>query len=176
MGGIMIELKSIQNFLKRTIITTLLFFFFCLLIDNNIISKKLIYDSMIDFSYIRSKTNILLGNIFNKREVFVSSEKIRYKNIEKFHNSYKLEVDYSYVLKSIENGVVVFIGNKENLGPTIIVNCDDGSNIWYSNLENINVNLYDYIPASTILGSSKDNNIYLTFVKNDEYQSYEEYL
>ncbi len=119
---------------------------------------------------------MLLGNLFNKKELFVSSEKIRYKNIQQFHNSYKLEVDQSYVLKSIDNGVVIFIGNKESLGPTVIINCDDGTNIWYSNLENISVNLYDYIPASTIIGSSKDNYIYLTFIKDNEYKSYEEYI
>lgn len=172
----MIKLKNIQNLLKRTIIAIILFFFFCILIDNNIISKNIIYENIIDFSYFRSKTNILLGNILNKKDIFVSSEKIRYKSIQKYHNSYRLEVDSSYVLKSMDNGVVVFIGNKEKLGPTVIINCDDGTNIWYSNLENISVNLYDYIAKDNIIGSSKDDYIYLTFIKDNEYQSYEEYL
>lgn len=172
----MIKLKNVQNLLKRAIIATILFFFFCILIDNNIISKSIIYDNYIDFAYFRSKTNILLGNILNKKESFVSSEKIHYKNIEQFNNSFRLEVGDSYVLKNIDNGVVTFIGNKEKLGPTIIINCDDGTNIWYSNLENISVNLYDYIQKNTIIGSSKDHNIYLTFIKDNEYQSYEKYL
>lgn len=172
----MIKLKNVQNLLKRTITVTILFFFFCILIDSNLVSKNIIYDSIIDFSYFRSKTNILLGNILNKKDIFVSSEKIYYKNIEKYNNSYRLEVDNSYILKSIDNGVVVFIGNKENLGMTVIINCDDGTNIWYSNIENISVNLYDYINKDTIIGSSKDTSIYLTFIKDNEYQSYEKYL
>ena len=47
---------------------------------------------------------------------------------------------------------------------------------WYSNLDNLSVNLYDYIEKSVLIGTSKDENIYLTFVKNGEYIDYEEYI
>ena len=36
--------------------------------------------------------------------------------------------------------------------------------------------MYDYINKNTIVGSVIDNNLYLTFEKNKEYLSYDEYL
>lgn len=172
----MLDRNKINNFLKRTLLAFIMFFFFCFLFDNNYLSKDIIYDNMIDFSYIRSKSNILLGKLINKKDTFVSSEKIKYKSIKKYQNSYKLEVGNNYVIKTIENGVVTFIGEKDDLGNTIIINCDDGTNIWYSNLDNISVNLYDYLSKDTIIASSQSNYIYLTFEKDNEYKSYEEYI
>jgi len=108
--------------------------------------------------------------------MYVTSEKIIYKDITKHNNSYKLVVDNNYVIKSLSEGVVVFIGNIEGLGKTVTICSNDGVNISYSNIENISVNMYDYINKNTIVGSVIYNNLYLTFEKNKEYLSYDEYL
>lgn len=158
------------------IISLLLFFCISLLIDNNLLNKNIIFTNSIDFSYIRSKANILFGNLINKDDIYVSSEKIIYKDITPYKNGYLLTVDKNYVIKSLKNGVVIFIGDKEEFGTTVIINCDDGTNISYSSLENISVNLYDYINKDTILGSTIDNKLYLEFIRDKEYISYEEYI
>lgn len=173
---IYLTLKSIKKYLNRILLSLIIFFFICLAIDYKLIDCELVTKNTFDFSYIRSKTNILLGNLFIKKNQYVSSEKIRYKAIEEYLNGYKLLVDKNYVIKSIDNGVVTFIGNIEGLGKTVIINCDDGTNISYANLENISVKLYDYINKNTIIGSTLDNNLYLSFEKNKEYLSYEEYI
>lgn len=170
------NIKSIKNYLNRILLSIIIFFFLCLIIDNKLVNQDYILKNSIDFSYIRSKTRILFGNLINKKDLYVTSEKIIYKDISKYNNSYKLLVDSNYVIKSIEEGVVVFIGNIEGLGKTITVNSKNGVNISYSNIENISVNMYDYINKNTILGSVVDNNLYLTFEKNKEYLSYEEFL
>jgi len=56
------------------------------------------------------------------------------------------------------------------------VNTDDGEFISISNIENISVNMYDYIDNNTIIGSVIDNYFYLSILKDDEYLSYEEYI
>lgn len=171
--------KYIRNLLKRTIIAILLFFFICTILKNDeayIKYKDILFKSNIDFSYIKSKTNILFGRLIGRNHKYVSSEKITYKSIEKIDNSFKLDVGTNYVINNIKEGTVIFIGNKDNLGTTIIINGNDGINYWYSNIENISVNLYDYIEDSTVLGSSKDNYIYLTFSKDEEYLDYEEFI
>lgn len=170
------NIKSIKNYLNRILLSIIIFFFLCLIIDNKLVNQDYILKNSIDFSYIRSKTRILFGNLINKKDLYVTSEKIIYKDISKYNNSYKLLVDSNYVIKSIEEGVVVFIGNIEGLGKTITVNSKNGVDISYSNIENISVNMYDYINKNTILGSVVDNNLYLTFEKNKEYLSYEEFL
>ena len=171
-----LSLLEIKNLLKRMFICLILFFILTITIDHNIISPNMIVSNHFDFSYIRSKTNMILGSFINKNNIYVSSEKIIYKDITPYHDGYKLTVDKNYVIKSLKNGVVVFIGNKENYGQTVIINCDDGTNISYSNLENISVNIYDYVNKDTIIGSTVNNELYLVFEKNKEYLSYEDYL
>lgn len=148
----------------------------CFLIDVNLVSEELILKNSIDFSYIRSKTRILLGKSIKKKDFYVTSEKIKYKSISKFNNSYKLAVDSNYVIKSLRGGVVTFIGNIDSLGKTVTINCDDGTNISYSNLENISVKMYDYIDKNRVLGSTVTDTLYLTFKNSKGYLSYEEYL
>lgn len=171
-----LNVRKIKAYLNRILLSLIIFFFICVLIDCNIVNQDIILKSGIDFSYIRSKTNILFGTVINKKDHYVTSEKIRYKHIEKYSNGFKLTVDKNYVIKPISNGVVTFIGNLDGLGKTIIINCDDGTNISYGNLENISVNLYDYISTNTIIGSTADNYLFLVFEKNKEYLSYEEYI
>ena len=109
-------------------------------------------------------------------EQFVTSEKLNYKDVIKVDDSYYFTTDYNYVLNNLASGVVIFIGEQNKLGSTIIISSDDGTNYWYSNIENINVNLYDYIEKGVIIGSTIGNSFYLTLEKNGEYLNYEDYI
>lgn len=135
---------------------------------------KLINDTKVDYYYINSKTKYIIGNIFGKKEQFVSSNKLLYKQIEEYENGYKLYTEPHYVINNIKPGVVIFIGNKDNLGMTVIVESTSGVCYWYSNIEYISVNLYDYIDENTIIGSTIDDYLILTLSKGKEYLSYEE--
>ena len=125
-----------------------MFFLLSILLKNdNSFSKtyEIIFKKQIDFSYIRSKTNYLLGKFIYKKESYVSSEKLIYENITKKDNKYYLKVSTNYVINNLCKGVLVY-KNKTKL----IVECDDTNTIYYENLENINVNLYDYIDKGVI--------------------------
>lgn len=173
----MIEKRYIKNFFLRTIFAFILFFLVSFLLLNDKIyftCHDILFGSVIDFSYIKSKTNLFIGNIFGNKEVFVSSEKLEYKSLEKEENHTKFLTGTNYVVNNIENGIIVHIGEKENLGMTVIVLGDNGIHYWYSGLENISVNLYDFIESGTILGSTKNEYLYLTLNKDDEYIYYED--
>ena len=75
---------------------------------------------------------------------------------------------------SLKGGIVIFKGNKEGYNNTIIVQGSDGFDIWYGNLENINVNIYDYIDEGSIVGNCLEN-LYLVITKDNKYYTYEEY-
>ena len=75
----------------------------------------------------------------------------------------------------LESGVVVYIGEKESLGHTIIVEQVDGIDTYYSNI-NSNIKLYDYVEKGELLGEAKDNTLFLTFQKNGEYLDYKEFI
>ena len=105
----------------------------------------------------------------------VFNEGISYSDITKYENGYKLTLTNSMVT-SLYDGIVVFIGEKEGLGNTIIVQGSNGVDIWYGNVTNVGVSLYDYINKDTMLGESIDSNLYLVFNKENQFLSYEEYL
>ena len=78
------------------------------------------------------------------------------------------------IVNNIKEGIVVFIGEKEGYGSTVIVE-SSGVTIWYSNLSNVNVKMYDYVLNGDLIGNV-DSNLYLVFIKNVEYASYKEYI
>ena len=71
---------------------------------------------------------------------------------------------------------MVFIGEKEEYGNTIIIQGMDEIDYWYSNVENINVKLYDYVESDNIIANTKNNTLYVLFMKNGEVLNYEEYI
>lgn len=110
----------------------------------------------------------------NPKVQLVSSEMFNYIRKEKINNYEKYEIEKETVINSLTSGIVIYVGSKDNLGNTVIIQGSDGFDIWYSNIENINVSLYDYIDAKTIIGEAS-NYIYLTITKDNKYFTYEEY-
>ena len=78
-------------------------------------------------------------------------------------------------MNALNSGIVVFIGEKENYGNVVIVQGIDGVDIWYGNITNVNLSLYDYVEKNSILGSSSDDHIYFVIQKDNNYLDYEEY-
>ena len=104
----------------------------------------------------------------------VFKEKLTYLKKEKYQDGLKLTVSKEYLAPVLESGMVVFIGDKESYGKTVIIQQIDGIDVWYSNMDNINVNLYDYIEKGTLIGSVKDNSIILLFKKDGKVLDYED--
>lgn len=175
--------KYIKSFFYRTIICIILFLFisiFCNINDNNLLwFKNKVFNNTINFSYF--------NNLYNKyidkylpfdlyEEKIVMKEGLVYSSKEKYLNGVSLDVGENYNIFSLMGGIVVYIGEKDKLGNTVIIQGSDGVDYWYSNINNLNVDLYDYVEKDTIIGVSMTNNIYLTFVKDGEYISYEDYI
>lgn len=171
--------KYLNSLFLRSIISIILLIIISTLLKFNCgydFIYKLVNNTKIDYYYINSKTKYIIGNIIGKKEQFVSSNKLIYKSIQEYQNGYKLTTEPNYVINNIKSGIVIFIGNKENLGPTVIVESSSGVCFWYSNIENISVNLYDYIDEKKIIGSTIDDYLILTLSKDNEFLDYEEYI
>ena len=76
----------------------------------------------------------------------------------------------------MKNGLVVFIGQKEEYGNTVIIQQADGIDVWYSNLESINVKMYDYVKSGDFLGEVTSNYFYLIFKKEGNVLNYQDYI
>lgn len=55
-------------------------------------------------------------------------------------------------VEAINDGYVIEVGVKNDIGKTIIIQHSDGSETWYGNLDSINVKLYDFVESRTELG------------------------
>lgn len=148
--------------------------------DNKKLYKKYVLENSLSFTKINNLYNDLFGEIDfikknkdNSKPVF---NNISYTNIENYKNGVKLNVNPNETISVITSGIVVYIGEKEELGNTIIIQGNDGVDIWYSNLTDTNIKVYDYIESGTILGTSNSNEVYLTLLKDGKYMNYEEYI
>ncbi len=141
-----------------------------------------IYEKNISFASINNLYQKTFGNpipfseYFKNKTEAVFNEKIKYYQTEDYQDGVKLTVDNNYLVPNIESGMVIFIGDKENYPNTIIVEQVNGIDVWYSNIENVTVNLYDYIDKGKLIGSTIDNKLNLVFKKNGEILNYNDYL
>lgn len=78
-------------------------------------------------------------------------------------------------VNSFGDGLVIYAGEKDGLGNTVIVQNVDGSETWYGNLETINVQVYDDVKKGDELAialqeeSSEYGTYYLAMKKDNEF-------
>ena len=136
-----------------------------------------VFDDRISFVQIKNtyekylKDVIPFKNLIKEQSVF--NEKIIYSNISKYKDGSKLAVSSSYLVPILNSGMVIYTGEKEEYGLTVIIEQIDGLEVWYSNLKNYNVKLYDYVEKGNLLGEV-DNNLYIVIKKDGKYLDYEE--
>ncbi|WP_174524223.1 M23 family metallopeptidase [Neobacillus soli] len=74
------------------------------------------------------------------------------ENFEKNGQGIMIETGKGAAVQAINDGFVHFIGVKEGLGKTVIIQHSDKTETWYGNLDEINVKLYQYIDKRTVVG------------------------
>ena len=88
-------------------------------------AEGVLIDCGASFTKIKKAYNKYLGGIIPlKKEVNtekVFSEKLKYNNISIYHDGIKLEVSDNYLVPALKEGMVLFIGDKDNYGKTIII-------------------------------------------------------
>lgn len=78
-------------------------------------------------------------------------------------------------VESMNEGLVHFVGMKDGFGKTVIIQHGDKSETWYGNLDNIDVNLYEYISKGTKVGTAMDSadgtkgSFYFAIKKGDDF-------
>ena len=175
----------IKSFFNKILFCVVLFLGLMIVVKSNPELKdkvySFIYENNISFSKFHELYNKYLGgivpfdNVIVKDTISVFNEKISYQEKIDYNSGVKLVVDDNYLVPIIESGIVVYMGEKEGYGYTVIVQQVDGVDAWYSNV-NSNINLYDYVEKGSLLGESLDNSLYLYFQKNGEFIDYKAYI
>lgn len=177
--------NSINNIFSKVLISIIFFLVSMIFInyneDNRNLFNKYFFEENFNFNYFTNLYNKYFGSVLPEQEdigndKMVFNETMTYKNIEHYHDGFSLEVEQSELIPILQSGLIVFVGEKENYGNTIIIQGIDGVDIWYSNVSLEGYKLYDYVEKGKILGSATENHITLVFNKNGIYLGYEEYL
>lgn len=149
--------------------------------NSNQVIYKYLYDNNINFAFLNNLYQKYLGDILpfqkiTKKDVsIVFNEELKYSDSSVYKDGVCLKVEDSYLVPLLESGIVVFSGEKEGYGKTVIIEQVDGVSVWYSNIDNLNVKLYDYVNKGEFLGEAKGK-LYLVFQKDGKYLDYKEYL
>ena len=177
------DYKKISKYLSKILISIIFLLASIIYIkfsDNNKnIYENIFLENSISFTKVNDWYQKYFGNVIPVPNVVeeqsVFNEDLTFKNKENYLNGSLITVSNDYMIPSLQSGIVVFIGEKEGYNNTIIVQGNDGVDIWYGNIDNTNLNLYDYVKKGDLLGNVKDNSLYLVFMKDNNYITYEEY-
>lgn len=178
-------IKYLRSLIIRSLTVIVLFLILAITTKSSTTYKDVIvsnlYEKNISFTKIKNLYTKYLGGIVPLDKVVpevtpVFNEQLEYTNESIYYDGVKLEVIDKYLVPILEEGMVVYIGEKENYGNVVIIEGVNGIDIWYGNMENTTVKLYDYVEKNNYLGQTKDNNLYLVYSKEGTFLDYKEYL
>ena len=173
--------KYIKNLFIRILLSIILFLGISIFVnysdDNLLFFKNNFYDKTIKFTKISNLYEKYLGGIINKpnpEKIMNVSKELSFSESHAFKDGVELMgVSAVYPLKS---GIVVFIGEKEDYGDTIIIQGMDGIDYWYGNVTNQSIKLYDYVESDTIIGEADEQKLYLLFMREGQILNYEDFI
>lgn len=177
--------KSVRNFITRVLITVIIFLVGMILVksDNKIKNSILenVYNKNFEFTKLKDIYQKYFGNILSidqlaVKEQAVFQEKLSYQKANTYLDGVKLTVDENYMVPVLESGIVIFIGDKEGYGNTVVVEQVDGVDVYYSNISTDGVQLYDYVEKGSLLGEAKNKKLYLVFQKDGKFLNYQDYI
>lgn len=179
--------SKLLKFINKILFLVLLMLLCVILCESNPKVKKFvkeeIFEKNLSFAKINKWYKDKFGSVIpiddivpSDENVLVFSEELDYIKEDKYHEGVKLTVSKNYLIPVIKSGIVVFIGEKENYGRTVIVQQVDGIDCWYGNLDTESVKLYDYVEKGSLLGETKQDLLYLVFQKDGDFLDYKNYI
>ena len=177
--------KYLSNLLSKFLLSIIFLMVSIILIKSNSNIKtfyqKDILTKQINFTKFNDFYTKYFGNILpdytgpSVPTHMASNTEFDYNNGTPYLNGTKLETTENYPVPIITSGIIVFLGEKDSLGPTCIVQGIDGIDIWYSHIDTSSLNLYDYVTEGKILAPTESNYFYLTIDSNGNYLTYDTY-
>lgn len=177
--------KSVRNFCTRVLITVIIFLVGMILVKNNTEIKNVILEQIYNknFKFTKAKKiyekyfgDILSSEQFTNDEQAVFQEKLTYKKAHTYLDGVALTVDNNYMVPVLETGIVIFMGEKEGYGNTVVIEQIDGVDVSYSNISTDGIQLYDYVEKGSLLGEVNNKKLYLVFQQDGEYLDYKRFV
>lgn len=178
-------IKYLRNLMMRCLFLIVIFLVLAILSKSSVEFKNYIYKNIytdnISFSKIKKIYNKYLGGVVPLKKISndtypVFKEKLEYNDISKYLDGVKLEVGNNYLVPVINSGLVLYIGQKDGYNNTVIIEGENGVDIWYGNMSNVSLKLYDYVEAGSLLGEVNNNTLYLVYSEDNDFLNVEDYL
>ncbi len=170
------------SLINRTLLTVTIVL--VLLITMNINKKtktylnKYVFETNYNFAKINTlyKKYILdLKKPIEEDKAVSAVENVEYYKEEAYKGGVKLEVQSEYNVKALGSGLVVFIGEKEDFGSSVVVQQSNGIDVTYGGVNAEDIKIYDYVNEGTHLGTA-NNVLYLLFEKDGVELDYKTYI
>lgn len=171
--------KYVKKLFMRVMLSIILFLVLSILVnhsDKNLLwFKKHFYDQSFNFSAFSNLYQKYFGKpLPDNSNVVVGKTVIEYTISSTYHDG--AELQGVKTILPYKSGIVVFVGEKENYGNTVIIQGMDGIDYWYGNVTDVAIKLYDYVESDQIIANAKDNVLYVVFMKNGAVLDFEEYI
>lgn len=111
--------------------------------------------------------------LLNKDNSVLVSKKVSYTHLK--DNYY---TNQSNEVLNFEKGRVIYVGEQNMLGHYVTVLLENNVEVTFGNMNDIFVNLYDQVDASTILGTYQDK-VLIVFTQGEkelDYETFEEFI
>ena len=142
--------------------------------------KEQVFEKSFQFASFNKLYKKYLGSIlpFDNVEKIedkaVFNETFKYDSQKKYKDGTKFTVDTNYLMPALQSGIVVFTGEKEGYGQTVIIQGTDGVDVWYANI-NSTLKLYDYVEKQSLVGESINDELIILVQKDNEFIEYSAY-
>lgn len=177
--------NKVYGFINRLLITALITVILLICLKRDSSFKNFFYKNVFEVNFDFATVNELYKKYFGGVLPFsdlvtedtslVFNETLKYNASSAYLDGARLDVGSNYLVPILDSGLVVFIGEKEGYGNTVIVQQVNGIDVWYSNIGNIGVQLYDYVSKGTLVGECNDS-LYLVFKKDGNVLDYKKYI
>jgi len=141
---------------------------------------KEVYEKSFQFAVVNDLYQKYFGNIFPIKQIekvqAVFNEQITYEEASIYKDGVKLNVSPSYLVPFLESGIVVYMGEKEGYGNTVIIQQVNGIDVWYGNVTLKDIKMYDYVEKGSLLGECNSDTLYMVFQKEGSFLNYKDYL
>ena len=177
--------KNVRTFINKVLFTVIVFLVGMILVKQDTKFKKFIIDNVyeknIKFTRAKEIYQKYFGNILSIDKIVkeaepVFNEKLMYSEKSTYKDGVILSVSKNYMVPVLESGIVIFMGEKEGYGNTVIVEQVDGVDVFYSNITTADIKMYDYLEKGQLLGEVNTDKLYLIFQKDGKYLNYKDYI
>ena len=157
-----------KSIIRRTLLTTTIILILLTICNLSEPAKKVLNKYIFETNYNFSLTD-------GKDKTVSTNKNLEYTSVKDYKDGAELTVSENYNVKMLESGLVVFIGEKEGYGNSIIVQQSNGIDVTYGNVTTTDIKVYDYIEKGSIIGVANEK-LYLNFTKDGETLDYKTYI